>query len=215
MSEFVGGYNEKIIDHFKNPRNVGEMLDADVKATEGSPACGDQVTLYLKIDPETKIISDVRFQSYGCASNIATGSIITEMIKNKTLEEAKHVSWQEADKELGGLPKVKVHCAVLAVDALKSAIEKYELKTGAAVVGVVDKALVLKKLRHVINPVAGLDIVSTKLVKDVVVADGIITVVIDLSERHQFANNVKNEVIERLEHLPGITETRVEFTNAE
>ncbi len=215
MSEFIGGYNEKIIDHFKNPRNVGELKDADVKATEGSPACGDQVSLYLKIDQDTKVIKDVKFQSYGCASNIATGSIITEMIKGKSLEEAKKVTWQDADKELGGLPKVKVHCAVLAVDAVKSAIEKYELKEGLKQPDKIDKDYVIKKLKHVINPVAGLDIVSSKMVKDVEVNDGVIIVTIDLSERHQFANNIRNEVLERLEHLPGIKESKVAFTSAE
>lgn len=213
MSEFVGGYNEKIIDHFKNPRNVGEMEDADVKATEGSPACGDQVSLFLKIDPVTKVITDVKFQSYGCASNIATGSIITEMIKGKSIEEAKKVTWQEADKELGGLPKVKVHCAVLAVDAVKSAIEKYELKEGIKVPEKIDKEYVLKKLRHVINPVAGLDVVSTKMVQDVTVEGGKITVIVDLAEQHQFANNVKSEILERLEHLPGISRSEVKFTS--
>jgi len=85
-------YTKLVIEHFKNPHNVGEIPDADVKVTEGSPACGDMITLYLKIDPETKKIVDVKFKSYGCASNIATASIITDLVKGKTVEEAKNIS---------------------------------------------------------------------------------------------------------------------------
>ncbi|MGB9593759.1 MAG: iron-sulfur cluster assembly scaffold protein, partial [Anaerolineae bacterium] len=123
-------YSEKVIEHFKNPRNVGRMEDYDAKATEGSPACGDMVTLYLKVDEETKTIKDIKFESYGCASNIATGSIITELAKGKTLDEARKISWKAAAEELGGLPAVKVHCSVLAVDTLRAAIRNYEEKHG-------------------------------------------------------------------------------------
>jgi len=104
------------------------MKNPDAKATEGSPACGDMVTLYLKVDKRTNRIIDVKFESFGCASNIASGSIITEMAKGKTLEEAKKISWKDAASELGGLPPIKVHCSVLAVDVLKAAIENYEEK---------------------------------------------------------------------------------------
>jgi nitrogen fixation protein NifU and related proteins len=210
-----GGYNEKIIEHFKNPKNVGELVDADVKATEGSPACGDQVTLYLKINESDKRITDVRFQSYGCASNIATGSIITELAKGKTLDEAKAITWQDADKELGGLPKVKVHCAVLAVDALKTAIERYEIKHGlATALPKLDRDYVMKKMRHVINPVAGADIVRTNMVRDISVDHGVVTITLDLDERHQFANNISSEINERLEGLPDLKEVRIVFAPA-
>lgn len=209
----LGGYNQKIIEHFKNPQNVGELENPDAKATEGSPACGDMVTLYLNIEKGTHKITDIKFQSYGCASNIATGSIITEIAKGKTIEEAKKLSWKDADKELGGLPKVKTHCAVLAVDTLQSAIEKYEMKNDLIKEKIPTTPDIIKKrLKHVINPIAGLDIVSTNLVKDVSVLNGIAEITIDLPERHQFANNIKNEVIERLENLWDISTLQIKFT---
>lgn len=209
----LGGYNQKIIEHFKNPQNVGELENPDAKATEGSPACGDMVTLYLNIDKKSHKITDIKFQSYGCASNIATGSIITEIAKGKTIEEAKKLSWKDADEELGGLPKVKTHCAVLAVDTLQSAIEKYEMKNDLIKEKVPTTPDIIKKrLKHVINPIAGLDIVSTNLVKDVSVLSGIAEITIDLPERHQFANNIKNEVIERLENLWDISTLQIKFT---
>ena len=123
-------YTEKVMEHFKNPRNVGRIEDADAKAQEGSPACGDMVSVYLKVDKETQSIKDIKFESYGCASNIATGSIITELAKGKTLEEAKSISWKQASDALGGLPPVKTHCSVLAVDGLRAAIENYEERHG-------------------------------------------------------------------------------------
>jgi NifU-like protein involved in Fe-S cluster formation len=118
-------YNDLVLEHFKNPRNTGRIEDPDGKATEGSPACGDMVSLYLKVNPETKVIDDIKFESYGCASNIATGSIITELAKGKTIDEAKKITWQEASEALGGLPKIKAHCSVLAVEVLRSAIQNY------------------------------------------------------------------------------------------
>ena len=89
-------YSDIVLDHFRNPRNVGRLDDANAKATEGSPACGDMVSVYLKVDDETKRIDNITFESYGCASNIATASIITELAKGKTLDEAKKINWKEA-----------------------------------------------------------------------------------------------------------------------
>ena len=110
--------------------NVGKLENPDATATELSQACGDMVKLYLKVDEKTKQIGDIKFESYGCASNIATGSIITDLAIGKTLEEAKKLNWKVAAEALGGLPPVKVHCAVLAVDALRTAIENYEHQHG-------------------------------------------------------------------------------------
>ena len=87
-------YSEKVMEHFRNPRNVGRIEDPDGKSVEGSPACGDMVAVYLKVDGDTQRIVDIKFESYGCASNIATGSIITELAKGKTLDEAKDISWR-------------------------------------------------------------------------------------------------------------------------
>lgn len=93
-----------MLELFKHPHNAGKIEDADAKATEGSPACGDMVTLYLKVDEKTHKIEDVKFESYGCASNIATASVITDIAKGKTLEEARKITWKKAAEELGGLP---------------------------------------------------------------------------------------------------------------
>lgn len=209
-------YSEKVIEHFKNPHNVGRLEDYDAKATEGSPACGDMVTLYLKVDDETKTIEDISFESYGCASNIATGSIITELAKGKTLDEARKINWKKAAEELGGLPAVKVHCSVLAVGTLRAAIKNYEEKHGL----VEDKVettpeVVTKRLRHVMNPLKGLDIVKTHLVKDVSVKNGTVTVRVDLSRDHQFASNIKHEIEERLEPLWDVGEVYVLFNEDE
>lgn len=208
-------YSQKVIEHFKNPRNVGRMENYDAKATEGSPACGDMVTLYLKVDDQSKTIEDVKFESYGCASNIATGSIITELAKGKTLDEARKINWKSAAEELGGLPAVKVHCSVLAVDTLRAAIQNYEEKHGL----VTDKEpttpeLVEKRLKHVMNPLTGLDIVKTHVVKDVTVQNGAVTVRIDLASDHQFAKNIEQEIKERIEPLWDVAEVRVLFSDS-
>src|SRR5512133_952749 len=97
-------YSQKVLDHFMHPQNVGKMENPDATATEGSPACGDQVTVYLKINDESHIIEDISFLSYGCASNIATASMITELAKGKTLDEAKKLTYKDAMEALDGLP---------------------------------------------------------------------------------------------------------------
>lgn len=205
-------YSKKLIELFMNPKNVGEIENPDAKATEGSPACGDMVQIFLKVDPETKRIVDIKFKSYGCASNIATASIVTELAKGKTLEEAKKITWKDADKELGGLPPVKVHCAVLAVDALHTAIENYEHQHGLLKEKKpTDKEKVFKRLKHVIDPRKGLDIIRTKLVKDVEVENGVVKVYLDMEEDEQYAGNIRGEIIERLEPLWDIKKVEVIF----
>ena len=121
-------YNETVLEHFKRPKNVGKIENPDGKATEGSPACGDMVSVYINVDEAKKTISDIKFESYGCASNIATGSIITELAKGKTLEEALKISNKDVAEELGGLPPIKMHCSLLAEEGLRAAIEDYQKK---------------------------------------------------------------------------------------
>ncbi len=118
-------YSPKVLELFRNPRNAGKMEDATVKAIAGSPACGDMITLYLKIDEEKDVILDAKFESYGCAANIAATSILTEKIKGRSLEGAWKITWKEISDELGGLPAIKYHCSILAVGALKRAIRQY------------------------------------------------------------------------------------------
>lgn len=206
-------YSEKVLEHFQNPQNVGKIDDPDGKSIIGSPACGDMVALYLTVDEETKRITDIKFESYGCASNIATGSIITELAKGKTLEEAKKITWKEASDALGGLPNIKIHCSVLAVDALGEAIQNYEEKHGLVKDPVsTTEEIVQNRLKHVFNPLHGLDIIKTSLVKSILIKNGAITVKVDLASDHQFAQNIKNEILERLEHLWDVNEVHVEFT---
>ena len=205
-------YSELVMEHFKRPRNVGKLENPDAKATEGSPACGDMVSVYLKVDDESKVITDISFESYGCASNIATGSIITELAKGKTLEEAKRVSWKEAEEALGGLPPIKVHCSVLAVEGLRSAIQNYEEREGLITERIpTTLEEINKRLKHVMNPVVGLDIVRTKIVEDIALEDGLVKVVVDLPADHQFASNIRDEIVEKIEPLWDIERVDVEF----
>jgi NifU-like protein involved in Fe-S cluster formation len=206
-------YSETVLEHFRHPRNVGKIEDADGKSMEGSPACGDMVAVYIKIDQDKNTISDIKFESYGCASNIATGSIITELAKGKTLDEARKITWKEASDALGGLPKIKTHCSVLAIEGLRSAIQNYEERHGLVkekVPTTVD--IVRKRLKKVMNPISGLDLVRTNLVKDIVLKDGSVRVVIDLPSNHQFASAIKEEVMEKIAPLWDVKEVVVDFT---
>lgn len=131
MSRIPLPYNPKVMDLFRNPKNLGKMEDATVVAVAGNPACGDMITFYLKIDEQTQVIEKATFESYGCAANIATSSIVTEMIKGMTLETTwKDITWKKVTEEIGGLPSVKFHCGVLAVGALKRAIRQYFIQEG-------------------------------------------------------------------------------------
>jgi len=124
-------YTPKVLELFRNPKNVGPMENADVVASAGSPACGDVIKLYLKITKKNgeDIIEKATFESYGCATNIATASILTEMIKGKKVRDAWKISWKDIANELGGLPPIKYHCSILAVGALKRAIRMFYEKT--------------------------------------------------------------------------------------
>ncbi len=205
-------YSDKVLEHFRNPRNVGTIDEPDGKATEGSPACGDMVAVYIKVNDVSKVIEDVKFESYGCASNIATGSIITEMAKGKTLSEAKKITWKQASEELGGLPPLKAHCSVLAVEGLRAAIRDYEEKHGLVEERVPTTADVIKKrLRHVMNPLRGLDIVRTDLVKEVVFENGVARIVVDLAEDHQFASVIKADIAEKIEPLWDVDKVIIDF----
>ena len=119
-------YTEKVMDHFENPRNVGEITDADGVGQVGNPTCGDIMKIYLKI--KDGIIEDIKFKTFGCGAAIATSSMVTEMAKGKTIDEALQLSNKAVAEALGGLPPKKLHCSNLAADALHAAIKDYESK---------------------------------------------------------------------------------------
>ncbi len=117
------GYSEKVMEHFKNPRNVGDMENPDGIGHVGNPMCGDIMELYIKV--KDNVIVDAKFKTFGCGAAIATSSMVTELVKGKTVDGALEISNRAVAEALGGLPPIKMHCSVLAEDALKSAIEDY------------------------------------------------------------------------------------------
>jgi nitrogen fixation protein NifU and related proteins len=123
-------YNEKVMDHFMNPRNVGEIKDADGVGEEGNPVCGDMMTMYIKVKDDR--LEDIKFKTFGCGSAIAVSSIVSEMAKGMTLDEAMKLSPDKVVEELGGLPKQKLHCSNLGAQALHRAIDNYRAKQAAA-----------------------------------------------------------------------------------
>ena len=125
----MGLYKDKVMDHFFNPHNVGEIAEPDGAGTYGSPVCGDMMLITLKID-DNEIITDAKFKTYGCGTAVASSSMATDMIIGKSVEEALQVTNQQIIDELGGLPAIKVHCSVLAEHAIKSAIYDYAQKYG-------------------------------------------------------------------------------------
>ena len=122
-------YSEKVIDHYENPRNVGKLEIDDTVGTGmvGAPACGDVMKLQIKVDHDTGIITDAKFKTYGCGSAIASSSLVTEWVKGKTLDEAGAIKNSQIAEELA-LPPVKIHCSILAEDAIKAAVEEYRKK---------------------------------------------------------------------------------------
>ena len=129
MAETPLPYSEKVMDHFRNPRNVGVMENPSGVGKVGNPVCGDVMELFIKV--ENDIITDTRFRTFGCGAAIATSSMVTELVKGKTLEEALKISNKAVAESLGGLPPIKMHCSVLAEEALKAAIDDYRKKQTA------------------------------------------------------------------------------------
>jgi nitrogen fixation NifU-like protein len=122
-------YSDKVLDHFRNPRNMGEIPDADGVGTVGNPVCGDLMTIYIKVKDNR--LEDVKFKTFGCGAAIATSSMITELAKGKTLDEAMKITRGDVADNLGGLPPVKMHCSNLASDGLHAAIQDYLKRKGA------------------------------------------------------------------------------------
>jgi len=127
MRDVQSLYSDKVMEHFKNPRNVGEIEDPDGIGHVGNPVCGDIMELYIKV--EDNIIADAKFKTFGCGAAIATSSMVTELVKGETIDKALKISNRAVAEALGGLPPIKMHCSVLAEEALKSAIEDYLIKS--------------------------------------------------------------------------------------
>ena len=130
MSYIAAMYNEKVLDHFQNPRNIGEIPDADGVGSVGNPTCGDMMKLYIKVIDGR--VADIKFKTFGCAAAIATGSIASEMVKGKTIEEAEQLTGQDIVDSLNGLPEKKIHCSMLAPDAIRAAIADYRSRRQSA-----------------------------------------------------------------------------------
>ena len=124
-------YSEKVMDHFRNPRNLGKMEDADGVGEVGNAKCGDIMRMYIKVDPETQVITDVKFNTFGCGSAIAASSMATEMINGKPVDEDLQLSNKAVVEALDGLPAQKIHCSVLAEEAVQAAVEDYRKRSGA------------------------------------------------------------------------------------
>ena len=119
-------YTEKVMDHFRNPHNMGKMKNPDGVGTVGNPQCGDVMSIYIKVKDDQ--IIDIKFQTFGCVAAVASSSIATDLVKGKTLDEAEKLSRDDVANELGGLPAIKMHCSNLAADALREAIKDYRNK---------------------------------------------------------------------------------------
>ena len=119
-------YNDKVMDHFQNPRNMGSIEDPDGVGHVGNPTCGDVMELYIKVDDDK--IKDAKFKTFGCGAAIATSSMVTELVRGKTIEESKKISNDAVTEALGGLPDVKKHCSLLAEEALEDALQDYDSK---------------------------------------------------------------------------------------
>jgi NifU-like protein involved in Fe-S cluster formation/metal-sulfur cluster biosynthetic enzyme len=207
-------YTKKTIEHFTKPHNLGALDNANATSTEGSPACGDMVNYTLKINEETLIIEDIKFKSYGCASNIATASIATDIVKGKHIDEIKNMKTGDAANALGGLPPVKMHCSVLAINGIKAAIRDFEVKTGRIVDSPRDITpdVIQKVLSDVIHPKHGVNIIENKNVTKVKVENQSIYIVIELEhDEEMFANNIREEVAEHIEGMKCTHEVTVKI----
>ena len=119
-------YSKKVLDNFFRPHNFGKMKNPDAKGKVGNPACGDIKELEIKVDKKTNIIKDIKFQTFGCAAAIASTSMLTQLVKGKTLEEAEKVTMKDIKENLEDLPQIKIHCSSMAIQALKDAIKNYK-----------------------------------------------------------------------------------------
>ncbi|MDA3837881.1 MAG: iron-sulfur cluster assembly scaffold protein [Candidatus Delongbacteria bacterium] len=197
-------YTKETIDHFTKPHNLGTLENANAEATEGSPACGDMVNYTLQINPETLIIEDIKFRSYGCASNIATASIATDLVKGKHIDEVKMMGSSEAATKLGGLPPIKMHCSVLAINGIKAAIREFEKKIGRIEdeERVLTEKALINVLKDIMHPKHGINIIDNGNVSRIKIEGQNVYIVIELEPDEEiFAPNIREEIMEHLEAM--------------
>lgn len=204
-------YTKEVMENFTHPKNVGEIKEPDAEVTEGSLACGDMIKLFLKVNPKTHVIEDIKFKSYGCAANIATTSVMTQIAKGKTLDKAKRIEFKDVTKRLGGLPPMKIHCSVLAIDALKAAIRNYEEKHGLAKPEGLNVSVLRSRLRHVMHPAHGKDIVTLGIVQSVKLEKGVVRLLLKISKDDGAFANVMHEIDEKISYIPGVKKVEKEF----
>jgi nitrogen fixation NifU-like protein len=190
------GYTKKLMQYFLNPKNAGPMEDATVTSLTGSVACGDMIKLYLKIEDD--VIKRATFESYGCAANIATASVMTEMVTGMRVEEARKITFRDVVEELGGVPRIKYHCATLAVQSLQIALDKYEVLAGRKPL---DKNFVLRLLRGILDPETDKDLVSAGKVKDVKVDGRRVEITLAMADGGEAAKVVREDVTQVFEGL--------------
>ena len=143
----VTEYSEKVMDHFTNPRNVGELEDASGVGTVGNAKCGDIMRMYLAID-EDGVVTEAKFKTFGCGAAVATSSMATELVKGKTVQEAMNVTNKAVMEALDGLPPVKVHCSLLAEEAIHAALWDYSQKSGVQIQGLKEPVADLDEMEH-------------------------------------------------------------------
>ena len=191
------GYSPKVMQLFMAPKNVGRLEDANVTAITGSVACGDMIKLYLKIN-DKEIIEKITFESYGCAANIATSSMITEIVKGESIEDARKVAFQEVVDNLGGLPKIKFHCAVLAIAGLRIALQKWDYIKGRKEL---NKDFVETLLKGILDPHTDRDLVSTGAIKNIEITECKIMLHLNIP-KDDFFDEIVSNIKEVFELLP-------------
>ncbi len=190
------GYSKKVLEYFRNPKNIGRMEDASVVATVGSVACGDMIKLYLKIVNDK--IEKATFESYGCAANIATSVAVTELARGKRLDDAKKISYKDIEDFLEGLPRTKIHCAVLSVEALKIAILKYEIKEGRVRF---DENVAKRLLHGVLDPMSGKSIISSDKFRGLKVKDKDVEIILSRIDDKALREDIENQIREAFKDL--------------
>ncbi|MCD6559754.1 MAG: iron-sulfur cluster assembly scaffold protein [Palaeococcus sp.] len=199
------GYSRKVLQYFLHPKNVGEIDNPSVTAKAGSPACGDMIKLYLKIEDER--IVDAKFKSYGCAANIATASILTEMIIGKSVEDVKKIKFKDIVEALGGLPQIKFHCAVLAAEGLKQALAKWDVLQGRRDI---DEGFVKLILAAVIDPLTGESVLQGHKYRGTEIMGRQIKIMLNVPRDDPEAEIFEEQIKEAFEGLD--VDLRIEFS---